>query len=48
VVQRIPVRIAVNARPDDPPLRVGMTTAVAIDTGAHHTLAALLHLAARP
>jgi len=32
VVQRIPVRIAVDMRPGDPPLRVGMSTYVEIDT----------------
>jgi membrane fusion protein (multidrug efflux system) len=42
VVQRIPVRIAISATPEDPPLRVGMTAAVEIDTGAHHTVSALL------
>jgi len=47
VVQRIPVRIAINPVAGDPPLRVGMTTAVEIDTGAHHTLAKLLHLSDR-
>jgi len=47
VVQRIPVRIAIAAAPNDPPLRVGMTTAVEIDTGAHHSLAKLLHLSSQ-
>lgn len=32
VVQRIPVRIAVDMQPGDPPLRVGMSTYVEIDT----------------
>lgn len=41
VVQRIPVRIALEMRADDPPLRAGMTAAVKIDTGRHHTLSAL-------
>jgi membrane fusion protein (multidrug efflux system) len=41
VVQRIPVRIALDIKADDPPLRAGMTAAVKIDTGRHHTLAAL-------
>ena len=41
VVQRIPVRIAINAEANDPPLRVGMTAFVKIDTGAHHTLKSL-------
>jgi membrane fusion protein (multidrug efflux system) len=35
VVQRIPVRIALQARPDDPPLRNGMSADVEIDTGPH-------------
>jgi membrane fusion protein (multidrug efflux system) len=34
VVQRIPVRIAVEAAPGDPPLRAGMSATVDIDT--HH------------
>ena len=38
IVQRIPVRIAIELRADDPPLRAGMTAAAEIDTGAHHTL----------
>ena len=33
VVQRIPVRIAVQPQPGAPPLRVGMSTTVEIDTG---------------
>ena len=32
VVQRIPVRIALQAGPDDPPLRAGMSVTVEIDT----------------
>lgn len=35
VVQRIPVRIAITLRPDDPPLRDGMSSTVTIDTGPH-------------
>lgn len=35
VVQRIPVRVAIEARPDDPPLRNGMSADVNIDTGSH-------------
>ena len=42
IVQRIPVRIAIEPRADDPPLRVGMTATVEIDTGDRHTLKALL------
>ncbi len=33
VVQRIPVRIAIERKPGDPPLRAGMSTVVTIDTG---------------
>ncbi len=33
VVQRIPVRIAVERKPDDPALRAGMSTVVTVDTG---------------
>ena len=33
VVQRIPVRIAVKCQEGDPPLRVGMSTTIEIDTG---------------
>lgn len=33
VVQRIPVRIHVDVRPGDPPLRAGMSSIVTIDTG---------------
>jgi membrane fusion protein (multidrug efflux system) len=35
VVQRIPVRIALQTGPDDPPLRNGMSANVEIDTGPH-------------
>ena len=35
VVQRIPVRIALDRAEDDPPLRDGMSANVEIDTGAH-------------
>jgi membrane fusion protein (multidrug efflux system) len=38
VVQRIPVRIAVERRPDDPPLRVGMSVVADIDTGHRRSL----------
>ncbi len=40
VVQRIPVRIAIQAQPDAPPLRAGMSTQVEIDTGHHRPLPA--------
>jgi membrane fusion protein (multidrug efflux system) len=42
VVQRIPVRIAVTCREGDPPLRVGMSTTVEIDTGHSRSLGSLL------
>jgi len=35
VVQRIPVRVALQPGKDDPPLRDGMSANVRIDTGAH-------------
>jgi membrane fusion protein (multidrug efflux system) len=35
VVQRIPVRVAITLRADDPPLRDGMSSTVTIDTGPH-------------
>ncbi len=38
VVQRVPVRIRVNVRPGDPPLRAGMSTEVAIETGQERAL----------
>ncbi len=41
VVQRIEVRVRVDRRPDDPPLRAGMSVEVDIDTGHHRTLADL-------
>jgi membrane fusion protein (multidrug efflux system) len=41
VVQRITVRIKVQQRPQDPPLRAGMSTYVSIDTGHRHQLADL-------
>jgi membrane fusion protein (multidrug efflux system) len=33
VVQRIPVKVCVDPKPDDPPLRAGMSTVISIDTG---------------
>ena len=42
ITQRIPLRIAIEPRTNDPPLRAGMTATVAIDTGDRHTLKALL------
>ena len=38
VVQRIPVRIAIRARPDAPALRAGMSAAVEIDSGYERAL----------
>jgi membrane fusion protein (multidrug efflux system) len=35
VVQRIPVRIAIDTQPGDPPLRSGASASVEIDTGPH-------------
>jgi membrane fusion protein (multidrug efflux system) len=37
VVQRIPVRIACDHKPDDPELRAGMSVVADIDTGHHRT-----------
>jgi membrane fusion protein (multidrug efflux system) len=42
VVQRIPVRVSVTCREGDPPLRVGMSTTVEIDTGYSRSLRGLL------
>lgn len=39
VVQRIPLRVRVDRRPGDPPLRTGMSVEVEIDTGHHRSLA---------
>ncbi len=39
VVQRIPVRIAIQADDKAPPLRAGMSTVVEIDTGYSRPLA---------
>ena len=41
VVQRVPVRLAVEVPPDAPPLRAGMSASVSIDTGRRRTLAEL-------
>jgi membrane fusion protein, multidrug efflux system len=41
VVQRIPVRITVERRDGDPPLRTGMSTYVTIDTGHRRALSEL-------
>jgi membrane fusion protein (multidrug efflux system) len=37
VVQRIPVRITCDRKPDDPPFRAGMSVIANIDTGHHRT-----------
>ena len=42
VVQRIPVRISVACREGDPPLRVGMSTSVEIDSGHSRSIGSLL------
>ena len=42
VVQRIPVRVSVACREGDPPLRVGMSTTVEIDTGHSRSIGSLL------
>ena len=47
VVQRIPVRVAVTCREGDPPLRVGMSTTVEIDTGHSRSIGSLLNGLAR-
>ncbi|MGH6904355.1 MAG: HlyD family secretion protein [Geminicoccaceae bacterium] len=43
VVQRLPVRIAVEAHEDQPPLRAGMTVTVSIDTEREPKLARLIN-----
>jgi membrane fusion protein (multidrug efflux system) len=45
VVQRVPVRIAVDINPGGPPLRVGMSTVVDIDTGQNRALPGFLSTA---
>jgi membrane fusion protein (multidrug efflux system) len=42
VVQRVPVRIALQAGADDPPLRSGMSAAVRVDTGRETGIGAVL------
>jgi membrane fusion protein (multidrug efflux system) len=37
VVQRIPVRITCDRKPDDPEFRAGMSVIANIDTGHHRT-----------
>jgi membrane fusion protein (multidrug efflux system) len=52
VVQRLPVRLKLSERPNEPPLRAGMTAYVSIDTGRQRTLAGIFGngtaVAARP
>ena len=51
VVQRIPVRIAIERKASDPPLRAGMSAVVQIDTGHRRTMRdlwRLLHLKSDP
>jgi membrane fusion protein (multidrug efflux system) len=43
VVQRIPVRITIDVRADDPPLRSGASAYVEIDTGPHRRFDRWLH-----
>jgi membrane fusion protein (multidrug efflux system) len=42
VTQRIPVRIAIETRPGDPELRVGMSAEIEIDTGYERPAPAFL------
>ncbi len=42
VVQRIPLRVAIDSEPNMPPLRAGMSAIVDIDTGRHHNLFGLV------
>lgn len=42
VVQRLPVRLKLKTRSDQPPLRAGMTASVKVDTGRERRLADLL------
>jgi membrane fusion protein, multidrug efflux system len=45
VVQRIPVRIALEAGPEDPPLRAGMSVVAEIDTGHRRELPGIVQTA---
>jgi membrane fusion protein, multidrug efflux system len=47
VVQRIPVRIKVNPVEGDPPLRVGMSTTIEIDTGHTRSIGDVVTAAAK-
>jgi len=42
VVQRIPVRIAIDEQEDGPALRAGMSVEVSVDTGHNRTFAGLV------
>jgi membrane fusion protein, multidrug efflux system len=42
VVQRIPLRVAIDSEPNMPPLRAGMSAIVDVDTGRHHNLFGLI------
>ena len=44
VVQRIPIRTSVECREGDPPLRVGMSVTIEIDTGHRRTFRDLLKM----
>ena len=46
IVQRIPVRVAIRAQAEDPPLRAGMSTGVEIDTGYRRPMPEFLRSAA--
>jgi multidrug resistance efflux pump len=45
VVQRIPVRLEILRRPNDPPLRAGMSVKVEIDTRRNRELPPLVRSA---
>ncbi|OJY01216.1 MAG: hemolysin secretion protein D [Rhizobiales bacterium 62-17] len=44
IVQRLPVRIAIDRSPDDPPLRSGMSVVVDIDTEHTRSISDMWHL----
>jgi len=44
VVQRIPIRTSVQCREGDPPLRLGMSAVIEIDTGFRRTFGDLVKL----
>ena len=47
VVQRVPVHLAIEQAPDQPPLRAGMTVTVSVDTGRSRGLPGFLSAFAR-